>query len=74
MKLQIANCKEATPFVFLSLISGNCKFLSILCMEDFFMRRDTFICMRSKAFALRIIKLYRFLIDEKRSLCFLNRL
>lgn len=30
------------------------------------MRRDTFICMRSKAFALRIIKLYRFLIDEKK--------
>ena len=35
-------------------------------MEDFFMRRDTFIYMRSKAFALRIIKLYRFLIDEKK--------
>ena len=30
------------------------------------MRRDTFICMRSKAFASRIIKLYRFLIDEKK--------
>lgn len=30
------------------------------------MRRDTFIYMRSKAFALRIIKLYRFLIDEKK--------